>query len=1046
MRILHIADVHWRGLSRHQEYVLAFKNLFKQAKKIKPDVIYIGGDIVHSKTQGISPELVENLVWWFKSLSSIAPTHVILGNHDGLIHNKDRQDAITPIIDAIDDDNIHLYKSSGVYPIGIPGFEWCVFSCFDEENWPKVIPNKDNISIALYHGAVTGSLTDIDWEIDGEVPVSFFKDFDFGMLGDIHKKQFLNNEKTVAYCGSTIQQNYGEDQEKGFLVWDIRSKSDFDVKFYPVKNNYHFVTVEWKGDVDTTVKACMEYPRLSRFRIRADNDYITPAQIRSLQKSLKKSKNASEVVFKIDNSFVSEKIKESEAKVVNLRDPKIMKDLMRQYYAGASLTQAEWVELENLVSLYLSEATQENSDLRNVKWGISKFKFDNTFCYGKGNEINLDKLQGITGIFGKNARGKSSIIGTIAYGLFNSSDRGAIKNIHIINSRKNSCKVEIDIIVNGSPFRIVRQTTKKVTKNNIWAPTTLNIYRLSASGDIVEDLTEEQRRESEKILRAMIGSPEEFHMTSLASQGEMNTFIKEKATSRKNILSNFLDMSLFEDMHDLAKKDSSDIRSDIKKYSGDNPAGWTKFIDKEQKLMLERQEKLDMVNKEKSEIESKIDKIAKELHQNTKQEFVTKFDLQKAEERKNKNYKAIDEKQGNLDSSTEQIFDSEEKIKKISDFIDAFDIDGIKEKRSAQIAIEKSLLELQASLKVESKEFDSIKKLGEKLKPCDCFVHKPECKYMKKSDENNRRLDRQEVKVAKIRTHLSDIESAYKKIKNEDYEQKIEKYSSIVRKKSDLVSKISNSRVQIQILQNELSNFKNDFEKCRKDYADLKIRFDAQDPEDDMSVISNLLGQKKKELNENDHSRTDLIKKVEALRLSIQQAVKSKEMYEKLNSQLKINDLFLQATSKRGMPVQLINSLLPKINAEISKILKGVVGFTVVLEADLASNAMDVFIDYGDSKRIIELASGMEKMISSLAIRVALINVSSLPKTTMLIIDEGFGTLDETSLASCGRLLQSLKKSFKNILVISHIDEIKDIVDHTVDITKDGVDSSVKSI
>ena len=76
---------------------------------------------------------------------------------------------------------------------------------------------------------------------------------------------------------------------------------------------------------------------------------------------------------------------------------------------------------------------------------------------------------------------------------------------------------------------------------------------------------------------------------------------------------------------------------------------------------------------------------------------------------------------------------------------------------------------------------------------------------------------------------------------------------------------------------------------------------------------------------------------------------------------------------------------------------------------------MDIYINYGDSKRIIELASGMEKMMASLAIRVALINVSSLSKTNMLIIDEGFGTLDETNLEACNRLLVSLKKWFKNI-------------------------------
>jgi exonuclease SbcC len=61
----------------------------------------------------------------------------------------------------------------------------------------------------------------------------------------------------------------------------------------------------------------------------------------------------------------------------------------------------------------------------------------------------------------------------------------------------------------------------------------------------------------------------------------------------------------------------------------------------------------------------------------------------------------------------------------------------------------------------------------------------------------------------------------------------------------------------------------------------------------------------------------------------------------------------------------------------------------------------------------------------------------------MLMIDEGFGTLDETNLEACGKLLQSLKKWFKNILVISHIDAIKDIVDNNIDIMKKGKDSYV---
>ena len=47
------------------------------------------------------------------------------------------------------------------------------------------------------------------------------------------------------------------------------------------------------------------------------------------------------------------------------------------------------------------------------------------------------------------------------------------------------------------------------------------------------------------------------------------------------------------------------------------------------------------------------------------------------------------------------------------------------------------------------------------------------------------------------------------------------------------------------------------------------------------------------------------------------------------------------------------------------------------------------------------------------------------------------------NIESCHLLLKSLKKWFKNIFVISHVDGIKDIVDNVIDITKKGKDSNV---
>ena len=47
LKIAHISDVHWRSLKRHKEYKVVFEDLFLSLKENNPDMIFIGGDIVH---------------------------------------------------------------------------------------------------------------------------------------------------------------------------------------------------------------------------------------------------------------------------------------------------------------------------------------------------------------------------------------------------------------------------------------------------------------------------------------------------------------------------------------------------------------------------------------------------------------------------------------------------------------------------------------------------------------------------------------------------------------------------------------------------------------------------------------------------------------------------------------------------------------------------------------------------------------------------------------------------------------------------------------
>ena len=86
----------------------------------------------------------------------------------------------------------------------------------------------------------------------------------------------------------------------------------------------------------------------------------------------------------------------------------------------------------------------------------------------------------------------------------------------------------------------------------------------------------------------------------------------------------------------------------------------------------------------------------------------------------------------------------------------------------------------------------------------------------------------------------------------------------------------------------------------------------------------------------------------------------------------------------------------------------------------------------------IELTSGYERFVASLAMRVALTEISNLPKISALFVDEGFGTLDSENIVMMPTLFTVLKNYYDFILVVSHLDTIRDAVDKTIEITHEG--------
>lgn len=145
-----------------------------------------------------------------------------------------------------------------------------------------------------------------------------------------------------------------------------------------------------------------------------------------------------------------------------------------------------------------------------------------------------------------------------------------------------------------------------------------------------------------------------------------------------------------------------------------------------------------------------------------------------------------------------------------------------------------------------------------------------------------------------------------------------------------------------------------------------------------------------------------------------------------------------KAMGKSGISCSILSKQLPKINDEISKILSEIVNFGVIIEYDSNNQTMPLYLTMDGKIRPLELASGAQKFIASLAIRVALLKITNLPKCSTFIVDEGFGKLDSNNIENISKIFNSLRTAFENIIIISHLDALKDMVDNIVEINNNN--------
>jgi len=1033
MRIAHISDLHIRNFKYRDEYRAAFDQLYRKIDDSALDLVINTGDTVHSKL-AVSPELFDDVAKHMVEVCRMVPYWIILGNHDLNLKNSDRMDAISPVVRALQGKTRYELRMPEAQPEGekmirgdFPDFTFWNHDIRGHKPF-KVDPSQ--INVGLYHGSISGCVTDMGFKMEkGEAEVARFSNMDYVLMGDIHKCQPFRNGR-MWYAGSLIQQNYGEDLSKGFLIWEIHGKDRWDVEFVPINPPGRFYTVQVPASLDLEA---VKVPPGSRIKVRLEGE-ITPSKRVELERAIAERFKPLEIITP-DPTGEKKALEEIDLATLGLS----REQMMREHLTEKGVPKADADEVIKLWDEIIKGVDQDA--VRGTTWSPSWIGWDNMMNYGEGNGIDLAKIRGLVGIFAPNASGKSSIFDIIQQTFFDKMSKEVSKNIDLINDNKDEGLMQATFSAVGHKYSIVRKIERisygqrKLAETKQWGKTSLDFTRDG------ESLNGTSRPETERAIRQVVGTFEDFALTTMVSQNPIfglpggGDIINCKETDRRKILFRFLDLDVYERVHQICKDELKSIVGSLKGRS-------LTEIEVELKALEPMGASLDTELRHERGGLTALDLGLKDVRERLAQFGASDFDKLAADASIFRTeVKTLTACLGgsNLRKATANL-----KVEELTQKLTKLEADPPSVPEITLPELTRKLDDLKfkrEKVKIElARRTDELKRGAKSLKTLEdvpCEGKFPTCRYI--------------TEAVEFESHRDEIQNAITEVVKEgagyDYEiVGLENFRIFHDERILWERSVSNLKLELEQMkaeekkaEYESAGFSDGLAEARRQLEHLEGVLEAAS-----TTSYGAMRAEEKELLRQIRLKTEatdaILKKIGALdarRAALQMELSKISIIAK---KVAAHERLEELTGKTGLPYRILTRVLPVINSEIEKILVGVAKFSVFFEDDPESQSVSLYIRYGDYRsRPLSLGSGAEKFIASLAVRAALLNVSSLPKTDVLIIDEGFGKLDPEHLESLQRMFEYLREAFGTVFIVSHVDSMRDIVDHSIEITsQDG--------
>lgn len=735
------------------------------------------------------------------------------------------------------------------------------------------------------------------------------------------------------------------------------------------------------------------------------------------------------VIFRaVKSDNKTELIRLSDMVVDNIMDSTYQRSLFKEWIDREKI-EVEWERIVKLDDKVNEEyRLKKDTDYRYRRWFIKKVEIDNLLSFGDDNVVSYPDINGVTVVTSdpQNTGGKTTFsVDTLKFLFFGNTTKSE-KNEEIFNTFRDSNKVRVKglIEIDGDDFIIERTIVRKPKKAGGFTVSSSVEYKKILPDGTEEDLKGEQTQDTTKKISEAIGTESDFMTTIIATGDNLTDLIDSKPTERGKTLTKFIGLEILDDKEEIVKKMSSEFKKTMRSniyntetlkneiiQHGDTIVSLKNSNTDNEKKLNETNDLIVFQNEERDSLLSKKIQIDPEI-------LKLNPDTLKSD----------------IDTLTKNGVVKKTELDNIIVELETLGDPGYNEEEHKKVKGERNEKEL--SRRENNTESNKLSTLIKTLKEGQIC---PTCKRSLEDVDHTSEITENENKILQLTKN------------NEELVVEISRLDTIIgehegkKTKSDLIDKKSLMKDKIEV----------DLERMRVNLKEKKNQLKEYERntefiESNQKLDSQLIGVNSR-IKMLDIEKNNLIKNIEKNENEITRLndiiVEKKKLIEtikKENEVEKIFDVYCKMIGKNGIGKLVLRTVIPIINSEIQQMLDGVCDFELELNVN-DKNEVEFLIIKNFIPKLVNSGSGFEKTLASLALRIVLGKISTLPKPNIIVLDEVLGKVADENLSLMRPFFEKIKSSFDVILLITHRELVRDWADHIMVIKKENDVSSIVS-